>query len=316
MGNRSGDLASVPVADKRLDALCAVTQPKKCTPTTLELMDNAATMPEKGAQRGANFAAEAKRVDVLVHVVREFDSPSVPFHAEPNPERDIATVETELILADLQLVENRLERLAKSHESKAPGSREYLERVLFEKIKPYLEEGKPLRETALREDEIEILKSHQMLSLKPVVIAINCSESDIAKPSPAGFRICAQIERELAAMTPDEREPFLADLGISEPATRSLTRAVYDALGLITFFTVGQNETKAWPLRRGSNALKAAAVIHTDIAKGFIRAEVVSYADFERLGSVKACYDAGRMHLEGKEYVVQDGDIINVRHKS
>lgn len=316
MGNRSGDLAFVPVSDTRLDALCKVIQPKKCTPSTLELMDNAATMPEKGVQRKSNFAAEAKRVDVLVHVVREFDSPCVPFHSEPNPKRDIKAVETELILADLQLVESRLERLSKSHESKSPGTKEYLERVLLENVKPHLETGRPLRDLELREDEIEILRSHQMLSLKPMVVAINCAESELAGPPEAGIRICAEIEREIASIDPEERAPFLADLGISKPATQSLTKAVYEALGLITFFTARQKETKAWPLKRGSSALNAAAVVHTDIARGFIRAEVVSYADFVRLGSIKACYDADLMRLEGKEYVVQDGDIINIRNKS
>lgn len=323
MRNRSGDLASVAVADPRLDAICAVVQPKKRTPTTLELMDNAAQMPEPGRGKPADFAAAAKRVDVLVHVVREFDSPTVPFHAEPNPSRDHSAVETELILADLQLVENRLERLTKSHDAKKPGSADYLEKALFEKIKPDLEAGNRLRDLSFSDDEEAILRNYQMLSLKPLVIAINCSESELHSASPfqAGatdpaFRICAEIEREIARMDEADREEFLKDLGIERPASENLIRAVYEALGLITFFTAGQNETKAWPLKRGENAVKAAGVIHTDIAKGFIRAEVVHYEDFERLGSVKACYDEGLMKLEGKEYIVRDGDIINIRNKS
>ncbi len=323
MNNRSGDLASVAVPDPRLDAICSVIQPKKRTPTTLELMDNAARMPEPGRGKPADFAAAARRVDVLIHVVREFDSTSVPFHGEPNPIRDQSAVETELILADLQLVENRLDKLAKSHDARKPGSQDYLEKVLFERIKPELESGTRLRDLEFPEDENEILSKYQMLSLKPMVVAINCAETSIGDDSKLEatckdpvFRICAEVEREIAKMESADRDVFLQDLGISKPASESLIRAVYDALGLITFFTAGQNETKAWPLRRGASAVKAAGVVHTDIARGFIRAEVVHYADFEAKGSVKACYDDGMMKLEGKDYVVQDGDIINIRNKS
>jgi GTP-binding protein YchF len=321
-GSRSGDITAVAVPDSRLDRICDVVQPRKRTPTTLELVDDAARMPESGQGKASDFATAARKVDVLVHVVRAFDSPTVPFHDVPNPQRDHLALEAELLLADLQLIENRLERLAKSLDARKPGTKDYLEKVLFEKLKPLVESGHPIRKTQLTGDEDEIVRNYQLLSAKPIVVAINCAEADLRASSDFErscgdpvFRICAEIEREIARMDEEDRAEFLHALGIDRPASEALIRAVYDALGLISFFTAGQNETKAWPLRKGASALRAAAAIHTDIARGFIRAEVVHYEDFERVGSVKGSYDQGLMKLEGKDYVVRDGDIINVRCK-
>ncbi len=308
VAGRSGDIASVPVPDPRFEKICEVIQPKKRTPATVEIVDNAARMPDSGQTRASDFAAAAKKLDVLVHVARAFESKSVPFHAEVNPLRDHDAVETELILSDLQVVENRIERLQKSTEAKKSGSDEYLELGLFQKIEPLLGAGVPLRKVELSEDESEILRNFQMLSSKPMVVALNVSEEEIgnqhiqkqfAEKGIKTFSVCASLESEIAKMNSEDREMFLREMGIENPGSAALISAVYEALGLITFFTAGEKETKAWPLKIGSTALKAASTIHTDIAKGFIRAEVTHYADFEILGSVKACYDQNKMKLEG-----------------
>jgi GTP-binding protein YchF len=320
-GNRKGDLVAVPVPDPRFEAICAAVQPKKRVPATVEILDNAATLRASGSQAG--FAEAARRMDVLLHVVREFDSPMAPFHAEPNVERDQGSLEAELILADLGIVENRLSKLARSLDAKKPGQPEFFEKNALEKLRPGLEDGEPIRRIELTEEETAAIAGFQMLTAKPIIIAINCGENEIGNKSEFEkntrepiFRICAEIEKEIALLEEDERKAFLDDLGIERPASEALVRAVYEALGLITFFTAGENITQAWPLRAGSTALKAADTIHSDIAKGFIRAEVTHYPDFEKHGDMKAAYTANAMKLEGKEYVVQDGDIINIRNKS
>src|SRR5687768_6364606 len=320
-GKRKGDLVAVPVPDPRFDAICAAVQPKKRVPVTVEILDNAATLRASGSQAG--FAEAARRMDVLLHVVREFDSPMAPFHAEPNVARDQGSLEAELVLADLSIVENRLAKLARSLEAKKPGQPEFFEKHALEKLKPGLEDGEPIRRIELSDEEQSAIAGFQMLTAKPIIIAINCGESDIGKKSDFEassedpvFRICAEIEKEIALLEPEERKAFLDDMGIERAASEALVKAVYDALGLITFFTAGENITQAWPLRKGSSALRAADTIHSDIAKGFIRAEVTHYADFEKHGSVKAAYTANDMKLEGKDYIVKDGDIINIRNKS
>lgn len=320
-GARKGELVAVPVPDARFDKICESVKPKKIVRATVDLQDNTATLRDSGSQSG--FAENARRVDALLHVVREFDSPTVPFHAEPNPDRDHTALETELVLADLGIVENRLGKLAKSHGAKQPGSQEYLEEQLFKIIGPALEEGIALRRLELSDEERERLGNFQMLTSKPMVVAVNCSEHKIGQESafeknckdPA-FRICAEIEKEIAALEESEREDFLRELGIAKPAAENVVRAVYSALGLISFYTAGDNITQAWPLRKGATAIKAADTIHSDIARGFIRAEIVHYDDFAKTGDIKACYQQGLMKLEGKDYVVQDGDIINIRNKS
>ncbi len=320
-GNRKGDLVAVPVPDPRFEAICAAVQPKKRVPVTVEILDNAATLRASGSQAG--FAEAARRMDVLLHVVREFDSPTAPFHAEPNVGRDQGALEAELVLADLGIVENRLSKLARSLEAKKPGQPEFFEKHALEKVLPVLEDGTPIRRIELTQEDRQALAGFQMLTAKPLIVAINCGEDQINSKTPfeeksqdPTFRICAEIEKEIATLEPDERKTFLDDLSIEKPASEALVLAVYDALGLITFFTAGENITQAWPLRRGSTALRAADTIHSDIARGFIRAEVTHFADFEKFGDMKVAYSCGAMKLEGKEYVVQDGDIINIRNKS
>jgi GTP-binding protein YchF len=320
-GNRKGDLVAVPVPDPRFEAICAAVQPKKRVPATVEILDNAASLRASGSQGG--FAESARRMDVLLHVVREFDSTTASFHAEPNVARDQSALEAELVLADLGIVESRLSKLARSLEAKKPGQPEFFEKNALEKLQPGLEEGEPIRRIELSDEEQAAIAGFQMLTAKPLVIAINCGESEIGKRSDFEssskdpvFRICAEIEKEIALLEEGERKAFLDDLGIERPASEALVKAIYDALGLITFFTAGENITQAWPLRRGSSALRAADTIHSDIARGFIRAEITHFEDFEKFGDMKAAYSGGAMKLEGKDYVVQDGDIINIRNKS
>jgi len=329
-GLAKGDVTAVPVPDPRFDTIVAQVKPKKQTPATVILSDDVEPVSTTGRAFSLRLIDQAKKADLLLHVVRAFESPTVPYHAEVDPIRDQDTVDVELVLSDLQIVENRLERLLRSTTFKTSGSPDYMENQLFTRIRPDLEGGTPIRSMDLTEDDQTIVRNYQFLTAKPVVIAFNVSEDQAAEPVerlknriealnqngiPA-FAVCATMEEEIAQLDPADQPEFLAALGVSEPASNRVIRAAYDALGLITFFTAGDNDTHAWPLRRGSSALKAAATIHNDIARGFIRAEVVHYQDYANAGSLDAAYSAGKMTLEGKEYTIQDGDLLHIRNKS
>ncbi len=329
-GLAKGDVTSVPVPDPRFDAIVAQVRPKKQTPAGVVLDDSLEPISPSGKAFSQRLLDEAKKADLLLHVVRAFDSPIAPFHAAVDPIRDQEAVEVELVLADLQIVENRLERLKRSTTAKSPGTPDYMEQTLFDRIRPMLESGTPIRAIELSEDEQTVVRNYQFLSAKPMVVAFNVDEASAASPGPRlearmaelaasgspAFAVSAPIEEEIAKLDAADQPEFLESLGLSEPASYRVIRAVYDALGLITFFTAGENETKAWPLRRGSTALKAAATIHNDIAKGFIRAEVVHYDDYAAAGSLDSAYAQGKMKLEGKDHVIQDGDLIHIRNKS
>lgn len=330
LGQAKGDVTAVIVPDERFDAIVKQVQPKKATPATVMLHDGIdSAQGGSGKVFSQRMIDEARKMDLLLHVVRAFDNPISPYFDTVNPLRDQEAIDVELVLADLQIVENRLERLAKSLTARQPGSADYLEKAVFESLKGPLEEGKPIRALELDEDGQTIVRNYQFLSAKPMVVAFNVSE-DQAANLPANiaerisflkgietqaFAVSAPIEEEIAQLDAEDQREFLDSLGVSEPASAKVIRAVYDALGLITFFTAGENDTRAWPLRRGSNAVKAAGTIHTDIAKGFIRAEVVSYADYATAGSLDAAYSAGKMRLEGKEYTIADGDLLHIRNK-
>jgi GTP-binding protein YchF len=329
-GKAKGEVTAVPVPDPRFDAIVAQVKPKKVTPATVILHDDLEAISASGKAFSQKLLDQAKKADLLLHVVRAFDSPMAPYHASVDPIRDLDAVDVELVLSDLQIVENRLERLKRSLTVKNPGSPDYLEHELFDRVRGPLEEGKPLRALDLSEDDQTILRNYQFLSAKPMVVVFNVSEDEAAAPSAAvaeriealhaagtqAFAACASIEEEIAQLDPADQPEFLDSLGLTEPASHRVVRAVYDALGLITFFTAGENDTHAWPLRAGSSALKAAATIHNDIAKGFIRAEVVHYEDYAAAGSLDAAYHANKMHLEGKDYTIRDGDLLHIRNKS
>lgn len=329
-GLAKGEVTAVPVPDPRFDAIVAQVKPKKVTPATVMLHDNLDGFATSGKLFNQRFLDNARKMEVLLHVVRAFDSPMAPYHVEVDPLRDQALVDVEMVISDLQTVETRLDKLQKMQQARAPGSPEYNEKVLCERVKPILEDGTPLRGLEFNEIEEQVVRNYQFLSVKPMVIAFNVSEDDAANPSAAlvqrmeelnaagtpAFAVCATLEEEVAQLAAEDQPEFLSSLGLSEPASHRLVQKVYESMGLITFFTAGDNDTRAWPLRRGSSALKAAATIHNDIAKGFIRAEIVHYSDYEAAGSLDAAYSAGKMSLEGKEYVIQDGDLIHIRNKS
>ena len=319
------------VPDARLDKLTAMYNPRKRVPATIEFTDIVA--PGKAGAAALVDVAGYKNADALVHVVRAFRDAAVPHPGgSVDPARDAQTMEDELLLADLGVVERRLERLEK--ELKKNKSAELdKERDLILRCKEALENGQPLRSLGLTGDDLKRLRGFQLLSAKPLLVVINLDEEEVASAarvedaaaktgltaflSRANTRavpVCAKIELEIAALDPGDAQAFLADLGLRESGLDRVIRGSYDLLGYMSFFTVGEDECRAWSIPRGTMAQDAAGEIHSDIARGFIRAEVVAYDALIARGSMAACKEHGEVRLEGKEYVVKDGDIINFRH--
>jgi GTP-binding protein YchF len=320
------------VPDDRLDVLTGMYNPKKRVPATVEFTDIAV-----GAKSGAQAlvdVANYKNADALVHVVRAFRDETVPHPSgSVDPARDAQAMEDELILADLGVAERRLERIERDLK-KARSAELERERDAVQQCKTALEDGRPLRTLALAGDDLKRLRGFQFLSAKPLLLVINLDESDVAEVgadvakaaaktgltaflSHAATRavaLCGKIELEISQLEPADAKAFLADLGLSESGLDRVIRASYDLLGYMSFFTVGEDECRAWSIARGTPAQLAAGEIHTDIQRGFIRAEVVAYDALVSRGSMAACREHGEVRLEGKEYVVQDGDIINFRH--
>jgi len=317
------------VPDARLDRLTAMYNPKKRVPATVEFTDLA--LPAgSGAQALVDVAAY-KNAQALVHVLRAFEDPAVPHPSgSVNPARDAQTMEDELILADLGVAERRLERLDKDLKKTRTTELER-EREVIVLCKAALEDGRPLRALDLKGDDLKRLRGYQFLSAKPLLIVINLDESQLAdggidraadttgltpflsRGSTAAVAVCAKIELEIGQLDGADAAAFLADLGLAESGLNRVIRASYDLLGYMSFFTVGEDECRAWSIPRHTPAQLAAGEIHSDIARGFIRAEVVSYDHLTTRGSMAACRDHGEVRLEGKEYTVQDGDVINFR---
>ena len=320
------------VPDARLDILTAMYNPRKRVPATVEFTDMIA-----GARTGAQALVDVagyKNADALVHVVRAFRDESIPHPSgSVDPARDAQAMEDELILADLGVAERRLERLDKDLKKSKSADMEK-ERDLVQRCRTALEEGKPLRALDLSGADLKLLRGFQFLSAKPLLLVINLDEADLAhvgssietaaeKTGLTSFlashsatravALCAKIELEIAQLEPADAAAFLADLGLHESGLDRVIRASYDLLGYISFFTVGEDECRAWSIARGTPAQLAASEIHSDIARGFIRAEVVAYDALTSRGSMAACRDHGEVRLEGKEYTVRDGDIINFR---
>jgi ribosome-binding ATPase len=320
------------VPDARLDRLTAMFNPRKRVPATVEFSDLAVAGQSVGAQALVDVIAY-KNADALVHVLRAFDDPSVPHPAgSVDPGRDAQAMEDELILADLGVAERRLERLEKDLKKMRSPDHER-ERDVLAECKGALEEGRPLRALDLKGDDLKRLRGFQFLSAKPLLIVMNLSEAQLAdggsnadrsadrlgltpflsRAATAAVAVCAKIELEIAQLDAGDAAAFLADLGLTESGLDRVIRASYDLLGYLSFFTVGDDECRAWSIPRGTPAQIAAGEIHSDIARGFIRAEVVGYDPLVARGSMAACREHGEVRLEGKEYVVQDGDIINFR---
>jgi ribosome-binding ATPase len=332
-GETSVGISKVP--DARLDRLTAMYNPRKRVPATVEFTDFAGGGTAGGAKALVDVVAY-KNADALVHVVRAFRDPAVP-HPSGSiaPARDAQAMEDELILADLGVAERRLERLEKDLKRSKSAELER-ERDVLLACRAALESGRPLRALDLKGDELKRLRGFQFLSAKPLLIVINLDEAELTAGAEAATRIdraadaagltaflshaataavavCGKIELEIGQLDPGDAAAFLADLGLSESGLDRVIRASYDLLGYISFFTVGEDECRAWSIPRGTAAHLAAGEIHSDIARGFIRAEVVGYDHLIARGSMAACREHGEFRLEGKDYIVSDGDIINFR---
>jgi len=318
------------VPDARLDKLAAMYNPRKKTPATVEFTDLAMPAGTGGAQALVDVAAY-KNADALVHVLRAFQDPSVPHPTgSVDPARDAQAMEDELILADLGVVERRLERLEKDLKKNRTADLEREREVLLQ-CKTALEEGRPLRALDLKGDDLKRLRGYQFLSAKPLLVVINLDESQLgdggieraaaatgltgflSRAATGAVAVCGKIELEIGQLDAADAAAFLADLGLAESGLNRVIRGSYDLLGYISFLTSGEDECRAWSIPRGTPAQLAAGEIHSDIQRGFIRAEVVSYDHLMARGSMAACKDHGEVRLEGKEYIVQDGDIINFR---
>jgi GTP-binding protein YchF len=322
------------VPDARLDRLTAMYNPRKRVPATVEFSDLAAPAGKGGSAQALVDVAAYKNADALVHVLRAFQDAAVPHPAgSVDPARDAQAMEDELILADLGVVERRLERLEKDLKKSRSAELER-ERDILAACRGALEAGRPLRALDLEGDDLKRLRGFQFLSAKPLLLVVNLDEADLAggaaarldraaeaaglrpflsRAATAAVGVCAKIELEIAQLEPSDAATFLADLGLRESGLDRVIRASYDLLGYISFFTVGEDECRAWSIPRATPAQTAAGEIHSDIARGFIRAEVVGYDALVARGSMAACRDHGEVRLEGKEYIVQDGDIINFR---
>jgi ribosome-binding ATPase len=318
------------VPDERLDKLTALFNPKKRVPATVEFADIAGS---SGARTGAQALLDVvpfRNADALLHVVRMFKDPAVPHPAGAvDPARDVRTMEDEVILADLGVVERRLERLERDlKKASSPELRKEQEILL--RCREALEASRPLRSIELPPEDAKRVKGFQFLSAKPLLLVLNLDEADLPSADDAvrlaglesfvsgaatrAVPICAKIELEIAQLEAADAEAFMADLGLRESGLDRVIRASYDLLGYISFFTVGEDECRAWSIPRSTPAVLAAGEIHTDISRGFIRAEVVRYEHLLARGSLAACREHGELRLEGKEYIVLDGDVINFRH--
>jgi GTP-binding protein YchF len=326
-GRPEARLGVARVPDPRVEGLAKLFNPKKKTLATVEYVD----VP--GVAKGEGSALvdlpALRGVDALVHVVRAFESDTAPHpDGSVDPLRDARMMDLELILADLSAVEKRLERL-EANIKKANKAEDVAERTLFLKMKESLEAERPLRELTLTDDERRRLRNYSFLSEKPVLLAVNLGEAQVRSATEylktsglqefakrPGFALCpisAPIEAEMAELGADDAAAFRQDLGLHEPGLDRVIQTSYALLGLLSFLTAGEDECRAWTIRRGTRAPLAAGAIHSDIERGFIRAEVVSYADLVAAGSLAACREKGSLRLEGKEYEVRDGDVINFR---
>ena len=321
----------VAVPDERLKLLGDLYHSKKVTPAVIEFVDIAGLVKgaSKGEGLGNQFLSNIREVDAIVHVVRCFeDSNVVHVDGNVNPLRDIETINHELIFSDLEILERRIAKVAKGARMDKDQAKEL---AMLERVKERLEDGKlAIGFETEDEDEEEYFKNLNLLTAKPVIYAANVGEEDLANDGAdnAGvqavreyaketgsevFAICAQIEEEISELDDEERQMFLDDLGLKESGLEKLIRASYHLLGLMSFLTSGEDETRAWTIKQGTKAPQAAGKIHTDFERGFIKAEVVNYKDLLENGSLAAAREKGLVRMEGKEYVVQDGDVILFR---
>jgi len=326
IGSTAIEEAIVSIPDERFDLLIEYYNPKKTTHATIDCLD----LPgfnftdEHGRAAARRLINKVRTVDMLVLVVRAFENPAVPpYRNTVNPARDLAELQTELLLADLELVATRIERLEKQiHKPTKTQAQDKAELALYVKLQDAIESEKPISSAIETEAEFDMIKSIGFLTLKPITVAVNVGENHIDEKFDFSDRldssvpvttICAKLEYELTQLDAQSRVEFMDDLGITESAAGKFCNSCYTALGLISFLTVASNEVRAWPIKKGTVAVDAAGKVHTDIKRGFIRAETFSFDELKEHGSEKALKAAGKIRLEGKEYVVQDGDIIIFR---
>jgi ribosome-binding ATPase len=326
---REGHLGIARVPDDRLDRLAALYNPKKLVHATVEYTDVAAIGQE--ALKDSAYSNNLRSVDAIAHVVRAFDDPAIPHVGENDPLRDIRNVEFDLVVTDLGQVDKRLERVEKDLKKQKTADLEK-ENELLLRCKTHLEAEKPLREMGMTADEKKRIRGFMFLSQKPILYVVNVNESatlgkdleeatakynlaEVAsKPNAGATAICGKVEAELATMPDADAAEFLAGYGLTESGLTRLIRKTYELLGLISFFTVGEDECRAWTTERNSRAQSAAGVIHSDLEKHFIRAEVIHWDKLLEAGSEANAKAKGWLRLEGKEYVVQDGDVMHIRH--
>ena len=320
----------VTVPDKRIDKLNAMYEPNKLIPTAYEFTDIAGLVKgaSKGEGLGNKFLSHIREVDAIVEVVRCFDDGKI-IHVDgaPDPIRDIETINLELAIADLDVVNNRLERVAKKART-TKNKDDIIEVEALEKAKQALLENIPLRQIEFTEEERKLLKSYSFLTIKPIIYLANIKESELGnedndyvkqvkeyatKENARVVSLCAKVEEELSELSPEDKQEMLEGLGLDGSGLDKLITATYDILGLATYFTVGKDEVRAWTFKKGMNAKQCAGIIHTDFEKGFIRAEVISYDDLIECGSELKVKEAGKARLEGKDYLMQDGDICHFR---
>ncbi|MBR4099049.1 MAG: redox-regulated ATPase YchF [Clostridium sp.] len=323
------NVGMVAVPDYRLDKLTEMYNPKKTTPAVIEFVDIAGLVKGayKGEGLGNKFLANIRETHAIVHVVRCFDDENV-IHVEgsTDPIRDIDTIDLELVMADLEMVERRIDKAQKA----AKGDKKFLKEVeVFQGLRDWLNDGKSARAYECDEEEKEIISTADLLSLKPVIYAANLDEDGFSDPQAVPYYkqvqeraaaqnaqvipVCAKLEAEIAELDAEEKKLFLEDLGIEESGLDRLVKASYALLGLISYLTSGEDECRAWTITRGTKAPQAAGKIHSDFERGFIRAEVIAYEDLMACGTMGAAREKGLIRSEGKEYVVQDGDIILFR---
>lgn len=326
---RDANLAIVKVVDKRLDEFTEIFQPKKKINATIEIVDMVGLQKGEtsGSSINAQFLGKVKTNDALIHVVRGFKDDAVPQDGGLDMVRDIRTLEDEFLFSDMAFVESRIEKLEKDIQ-KTQKDEAKKELAAMQRWNEHLQAGNPLRTMDFPPEDDRYLKNYQPLSAKPLLIALNLGEDDIARANEIVEEVrktiawenviiepfSAKIEMELGALDEEEKAVFMEEYGLKESALARLVRSAYRLLGLQSFFTVGEDECRAWTIRNGMTAQDAAGVIHTDFYNKFIRAEVVSYEDFMKNMTFAKCKEAGVFRLEGKEYIVHDGDILHVRH--
>ncbi len=324
------NVGMVAVPDERLDYLAQLYEPKKYTPAVIEFVDIAGLVrgASKGEGLGNKFLSNIRMTDAIVHVVRCFDDENI-IHVEgaTDPKRDVEIIDLELIMADMEMVDRRIDKAKKA----GKGDKKFLhEAEVFEGLRAHLDEGKSARSYVCGEEDMELIRTSELLSLKPVIYAANMDETTFA----AGYEnspyyqalaelaaaegaqvlpICAKIEQEIGELDPEERQMFLEELGLTESGLDRMIRCSYDLLGLISFLTCGPDECRAWTIRKGTKAPQAAGKIHSDFERGFIRAEIVAFDDLRACGSMVTAREKGLIRSEGKEYVMHDGDVTLFR---